>query len=125
MSTISLERIKTDLQVIHEHDDSRIQSFLDGAEQECMTYLGRKYLPTEDLDLASEGSSETDPVSENESPSEASDSVARDVYLGIYLIVKCFYDDKDSDPIRGALDLPKYRERAEELWAPYRIGMGV
>lgn len=104
MSTVSLEDVKRDLRVIHDEDDLLLQQLIDSAEQECLRFLGRDSLPA--------------PGGDDVSSSEDA-SVAPDVARGIVLMVRADYEEVDP------LKRPQWRAAAEQLWMPYRQGLGV
>lgn len=120
MSVIQLSKIKAMLQVIHDLDDERIQLALDSAEVEACDIMNRKYLPTIDdpapPDPESETYSETDPISENETVSGASDEVRKPVFTAVYILTKAIFDNEN---------ISTARQRAETLLSPYRKGLGV
>lgn len=120
MSVILLSEMKELLQVIHDRDDGRIQLALNAAEAEALKIMNRKYLPTVDdpepPEDASENYSELDPMSENETASEASAEIEPDVKLAIYIMTRANYDDSG---------VAAARARAETLLSPHRKGLGV
>lgn len=106
MSTVSLEDIKRDLRIIHDADDELLQQLIDSAEQECLWFLGRDSLP--ELDGG-----------EGAASSSCTAKVAPDVVRGIVLMVRADYEEVDP------LKRPQWRAAAEQLWMPYRQGLGV
>lgn len=126
MSVILLDDAKRFLRVTHNEDDVTLQDQLNAAEREARNFMDREFLPTvDDPEFSSENDSETDPVSESQTASDGSAEVEPDVRLAVFLLLKASYDGADAHAVRGALDLPAYRARAETLLMPYRRHLGV
>lgn len=125
MSTILLEDLKRYLKPTHDLDDELLQDALNAAEKEALNFMDRDFLPVEPTEELSESESELNPVSDGETPSEASAEVCADVRMAVFLLAKSHYDGTQPDAFRGLLDLSEYRKRAEGLLMPYRRHLGV
>lgn len=124
MSKILLEEAKQFLQIVHDADDATLQQQLDAAEDEALRFMDREYLPVLPLEQLIETQTESDPVSESETPSEVSEEIVPSVRQAVYLLLKVNYEGTDNG-VRGALDLKNYRDRAETLLFPFRRHLGV
>lgn len=113
-TTITLEQVKAQLRTTHDLDDELLERLLAAAQQECLRFLGRRQLPTlpYEVPLDSEGCPTSEEVPSSEDP------VAPDVATGIILMIQADYE---GDPAQRQA----YRDAAEGLWMPYRIGLGV
>lgn len=108
---LTLEMVKADLRIIHDSDDDLLSQLIASAEQECLRFLGRDELPTLPYELPSELASEEVPSSE--------DPVVPDVLRGMMLVIRADYDGMTPDDRRA------WRRAAEDLWYPYRTGLGI
>lgn len=117
-STITVEMVKKALRVAHAYDDDDLERRLRSAEQECLRYLNRRELPTLPADYPADidGDCVSDVVSEQVPTTE--DPVAPDVVEGIILMIQAGYEGEPQER-------QKYRNGAELLWTPYRVGWGV
>jgi hypothetical protein len=116
MSYVTLQQVKDALRQTHSEDDTLLQRLIDAAESECLRFLGRTELPT--LPLEYPVDSDGDLVSSEVETPSSEDPVAPDVVNGIIMIV---IGDYDGNPT----ERDKMRRTAEQMWIPYRIGMGV
>lgn len=123
MSVIPLDEAKDELDVMHDQDDGKIQRALNAAEGEALRYMERDYLPTIPIEQLSETESETDPVSESETPTEASEEIVPEVKQAIFILLRINYEGGDH-AVRGALDVPTMRSRAIDLLFPFRRHIG-
>lgn len=98
MSVIELAVAKHYLDVIHTGDDAKLQSLLDGAEDEAAQYVG--------LDTLS-GLAKGDPA-----------VLPAAAITAVMLLLQGVYQAPPDD-------IPKYRAAAEIKLAPYRIGWGA
>lgn len=99
MSAISLSTAKSFLDVIHNADDAKLQTLLDGAEDEAMHFMNRVSLDEWDSD------SDADPIP----PS---------VVVAIMLLLQATYQASPDDA-------SKLRAAAEIKLTPFRLCMGV
>lgn len=129
-SVVKLEQVKAYLRVTQSEDDTLLQDLIEQAEDECLSFLGRRSLPRR-------GERREDPLDSNTLPEwdsnlldsnhhfpirEAvsdSEDLAVQVRGGIYLIVQAMYEGKDPAEMQAC------RTAAETKWMPYRVGMGV
>jgi len=102
MSVISLSTAKSFLDVIHNSDDAKLQTLLDGAEDEAAQYINQPL-----IDLSPE-----------EASSENPDDLPGSVVLGIMLLLQAVYQATPDDA-------DKLRRAAEIKLAPYRSGWGA
>lgn len=110
MSVINLETVKEALRVIHNDDDVLLQTLLDGAEVEVLSFCNRTQLPTLPHDSPDSPSSEDIPSSE--------DPVAPSVVTAVICQVKADYE-------ATADEAAKLRKIFETKLMPFRLGLGV
>lgn len=116
MSTVTVDQVRAYLRVTHTADNSLLQDLLDGAEDECLSFLDRPDLPKRNERVVDECDSNY-PI--NVDPASDSDDIAPSVRAGIYLIVQAQYEGVDPSEIAAA------RKAAETKWFPYRNQLGV
>lgn len=103
MSYIDLAGVKTFLNVIHSHDDSKIQALLDGAEQSALDFMDRSHFGE---------------LCESDSNYDGTVSLPDNVKLGVYFLVSKYYDARPDEH-------ELVQKTAERLLMPYRCGMGI
>lgn len=102
MSQISLEEAKAYLNVIHDHDDDKLQMLLDGAEDEAAQFMWRESISGPCAGCEPQGD----------------DSIPPGVIAGVMLLLQASYDAAPSD-------IELLRAAAETKLMPYRCGLGV
>ncbi len=102
MSIIDLALAKQYLDVIHNSDDAKLQTLLEGAEDEAAQYINR---PLADL-------------RPEEASSEQPDALPGSVVLGVMLLLQAAFQATPDDA-------EKLRRAAEVKLTPYRCGWGV
>lgn len=114
MSVVTVDEAKRVFDVIHAHDDAKLQQLIDDAEDECLQFLDRDALPR----IGEVCPDECDTSNPPTSASDAAD-LPRSLRRGILLIVQGAYEGKDAD------EMAKLRKAAEIVWMPYRCRLGA
>lgn len=112
MSVVTLDEIKTYLDVIHNEDDAKLQELINGAEDEALQFLDVVDLPKKTNPV------ERDFDSNTPEPASDSDDLAPSVRMAVYLLVQGMYEAKD------AAEMMVIRKAAETKLMPYRAGLG-
>lgn len=110
MSVIQLAQVKADLRMVHDADDTLLQTLLDASEDEALRFLNRFQLPTAPYDLPASTDTEVVATPGNLAPS---------VYAAVFLLVRAKYEAKD------AAEVSALRLCAETLLQPYRVETGI
>lgn len=116
MSYITLAQVKADLHVTHNDDDTRIQTYIEVAEDYVKRFLNRDELPTLPVDYPFYDS---DLAFESEQVPTSDDPIASSVYIAVFLLVRSYYDAADAD------EVTKLKAAAESFIMPYRTEWGV
>lgn len=103
MSYIDLAEVKNFLDVIHSHDDTKIQALLDGAEAAALDFMNRTHFGE---------------LCELDSNYDGTVSLPDNVKLGVYFLVSQYYDGKPEEH-------ELLQKTAERLLMPYRCEMGI
>lgn len=103
MSYIDLADVKAFLNVIHSHDDAKIQALLDGAEAAALDFLNRTHFGE---------------LCEEDSNYDGTVSLPDNVRIGVYFLVSQYYDGRPEDQ-------EIIQKTAERLLIPYRCEMGI
>lgn len=113
MSLVTPIEVAAYLNLTHDLDNGRLQTLIDGAEDECLQFLDRDSLPRKGVTFAGEqDSNDADPTSD-------SDDLAPTVRMAIYLLVQGMYEGKD------APEMAAVRRLAEVKLMPYRNRLGI
>lgn len=99
MSILSLNDVKSYLDVIHDADDDKLQLLLDGAEDEAAQFLDRQL----------------DELFDDQSSEQV---LPGSVVMGIMLLLQAAYQASPDDAV-------KLRLAAEVKLSPYRVRWGV
>lgn len=114
---VTLEEVKADLHVTHSLDDTILGLYLAAAHKEALNFLDKTYFDQEYVPPC------PDPCSLSSSSSSSSSSSDwmpdADLKTAILFLVRSKYDV--SDPVQ----IQQYREAAETLLMPSRIGLGL
>lgn len=118
MSRIPLAEAKAFLDVIHVHDDAKLQGLLDGAEQEALDFMDRQ-----DFDSLCPECGDIDTDAHNEASDYLSEITAEygmpgSVRTGVLWLLQAAYQ---ATPV----DAEKLRTSAERLLFPHRCNLGV
>lgn len=108
MSVISLETAKAVLDVIHTADDAKLQTLLDGAEDEAVQFMNRGLLQPYPAEELVDGALVVPPL----------DKPPASMVLGVLLLLQAAYQATPDDA-------EKLRRAAEIKLQPFRIGLGV
>lgn len=109
MSVISLETAKAVLDVIHTADDAKLQTLLDGAEDEAVQFMNRGLLQPYPAEELVDGALVVVP---------SLDKPPASMVLGVLLLLQAAYQATPDDA-------EKLRRAAEIKLQPFRIGLGV
>lgn len=109
MSVISLDKAKAVLDVIHTADDAKLQTLLDGAEDEAVQFMNRSLLQPYPATAMVDGVPVVVPPLEVPPAS---------MVLGVLLLLQAAYQATPDDA-------EKLRRAAEVKLQPFRIGLGA
>lgn len=114
---VTLDEVKADLHITHDLDDIILQLYLDAAHKEALRFLDKTSFDQEFV--PSPSPCETLSSSSSSSSSSSDWMPDADWKTAVLFLVRSKYDTTNPT------DIQQYRQAAETLLMPSRIGLGV